>query len=65
VAKASAWPTNCSSKRGFVAFWKTIEKQGHNPITNESVIAHRRVLHTEWNLPLGESYSTFISSFCE
>lgn len=47
-------------KRGVGVFWTKAEKEGYNPITEESVITTRRGLHVEYELPLREEYAAFI-----
>lgn len=47
-------------KRGIGIWWEDVEKEGFNPIRQETVITTRREQHIEFDLPLGESYGTLI-----
>jgi len=47
-------------KRGIGVHWQNVTKEGRNPITGEVVLAVRRQLATELELPLGEDYDTFV-----
>ena len=40
-------------------------KEGINPITNETVIAQRRELIIDYELPIGEDYREFVMQFFE
>jgi tRNA(His) 5'-end guanylyltransferase len=48
-------------KRGIGVYWKDIKKTGINPKTNEIVLADRRELFVDYDLPMGEDYNRFIS----
>lgn len=48
-------------KRGIGFWWKTIQKEGFNPKTNETVLVNRTVLHSEMELPLRNDYETLIA----
>lgn len=50
-------------KRGVGLFWERYEKDAVNPMTGEEVVAERRRIKTEFNLPMKEEYSEFIHSF--
>ncbi len=50
-------------KRGMGIYFKNIDKEGFNPITNETVIAQRRELVVDYELPIGDAYREFILSF--
>ena len=51
---------------GVAVMWKTVEKEGFNPITKEAVVTKRRLLAEELNLPKQEDYQKFIENFiCE
>jgi tRNA(His) guanylyltransferase len=52
-------------KRGVGVWWKTIEKAGLNPKTGETVIANRRRLHREVDLPMRDKYDAFIGERIE
>lgn len=56
--KLPAW-----QKRGIGLYWSTEEKQGFNPVTGQTVTALRRVLKTDFDLPLREAYAGMISEF--
>ena len=50
-------------KRG-VGLWKEdYEKEGFNPITQESIMAIRSRIHVEYNLPLSDEYGELIRRF--
>ena len=50
----------CWQKRGVGLYWKTVEKQGFNPIKNQIETASRRMLFVDDVLPLREEYAGFI-----
>lgn len=50
-------------KRGMGVYFKDVDKEGFNPITNETVIAKRRELVVDYELPIGEDYREFILNF--
>jgi tRNA(His) 5'-end guanylyltransferase len=47
-------------KRGAGIFWETYKKAAKNPKTGENVLAERRRLRCELNLPIKDDYSNFI-----
>lgn len=47
-------------KRGIGLYWETYEKPGLNPKTNETVMAERRRIHVDYDLPMKEAYDEFI-----
>ncbi|MEM7538152.1 MAG: tRNA(His) guanylyltransferase Thg1 family protein [Chloroflexota bacterium] len=47
-------------KRGTGLYWETYEKQGYNPITNETVTAQRRRIKIDYELPMKDAYNEFI-----
>ncbi len=49
-------------KRGIGIYFKNVDKEGFNPITNETVIAQRRELIVDYELPIGDAYREFILS---
>jgi tRNA(His) guanylyltransferase len=49
-------------RRGIGVYWKEITKECFNPITQETVLANRKVLAVEESLPADEEYSRFILS---
>lgn len=60
VNNVPAW-----QKRGIGIYWKDVKKEGFNPKTNEHVLVDKRILHTDFELPLREEYNRFIQSFLE
>ena len=48
-------------KRGVGIWWNDEEKDGYNPVTKETVKTTRRVLKTEYELPLREEYAGLIA----
>ena len=49
-------------KRGVGMYFKTVEKEGFNPKTNQTTTCIRRELYLETELPLGDAYSVFINN---
>lgn len=47
-------------KRGIGLYWETYEKNAMNPITGEAVIATRRRITRDMNLPIHDQYGAFI-----
>jgi tRNA(His) 5'-end guanylyltransferase len=47
-------------KRGSGVYWEEYEKPAQNPLTGEDVVATRRCLKRDLNLPLKDSYVEFI-----
>lgn len=47
-------------RNGIAIKWKEIEKEGYNPKRKEKVIVKRRVLSSDFELPIGDSYQTFV-----
>ncbi|MFZ6030430.1 MAG: tRNA(His) guanylyltransferase Thg1 family protein [Chloroflexota bacterium] len=47
-------------KRGIGLYWETYQKPGLNPKTNETVLAERRYIHVDYDLPMKEAYDEFI-----
>ena len=52
-------------KRGIGVWWDTVQKQGFNPITQQTATTERRMLTVENEIPLGEEYSCFIKKIIE
>jgi len=52
-------------KRGMGVYWESYEKDSINPLTNESVKATRNRLKVDFDLPMKEQYSEFISEFLD
>ena len=48
-------------KRGVGLFYEAYEKEAKNPVTGEKVTAKRRRLKVEYDLPMKDEYSKFIS----
>lgn len=46
--------------RGIGLYWETYEKPSRNPKTNEAVVAVRKRLKTDFELPLHEDYTAFL-----
>jgi len=47
-------------KRGMGIYWENYEKEGLNPINGETVIANRRRLTVDYDLPMKDEYSDFL-----
>ena len=52
-------------KRGVGVYWKTVEKQGFNPVSGRTETALRRSLFVDEELPLRDEYSSFITRLLE
>ena len=52
-------------KRGIGIYWQVFEKEGWNPKTQSKVIAQRKKLKVDFELPIGDEYSVFIMNFVE
>ena len=50
-------------KRGLGVYYANVEKEGYDPVRKESVIAWRRLLKTDHDLPIGEAYKEFVLQF--
>jgi tRNA(His) guanylyltransferase len=50
-------------KRGIGIYWKSFEKEGFNPKTNEKVLTQRRELFVDFDLPMRDEYNDFILQF--
>jgi tRNA(His) 5'-end guanylyltransferase len=50
-------------KRGVGIYWGDVEKTGFNPITKQEVKTLRRELKVDYELPLGQEYANYVSSF--
>jgi tRNA(His) guanylyltransferase len=50
-------------KRGVGLYWETYKKPAFNPLTEQDVMASRRRLKVNYELPLKEDYSRFILDF--
>lgn len=49
-------------KRGVGLYWENYEKQSIDPRTRENVVAQRRRIRTDLDLPMKENYSDFVRS---
>ena len=49
-------------KRGTGLYWETYKKPGLNPKTNESVLAERRRICVDFDLPVKDAYEEFIQT---
>jgi tRNA(His) guanylyltransferase len=47
-------------KRGVGLYWETYHKEASSPITGQTVLAERRRVKTDLNLPMKDDYSDFI-----
>ena len=52
-------------KRGIGLYWEEYDKPGINPTTGAEVIAKRRRIHKEFDLPMKEAYSAFMRNLVE
>lgn len=52
-------------KRGMGVYWESYEKEGHNPLTGEVVTATRRRIKVDFELPIKDTYRTFIGSLVD
>ncbi len=52
-------------KRGIGFYWRNINKEGFNPVTNEKVVVERRELFVDFELPMREDYNQFISELID
>jgi tRNA(His) 5'-end guanylyltransferase len=52
-------------KRGVGLYWETYQKAARNPLTGEDVIASRRRLKTELELPMKDDYGFFVRKLIE
>ena len=47
-------------KRGIGVWWDAVHKEGFNPVTGQTVMAERRTLRVEQELPLSGEYAGFV-----
>jgi tRNA(His) guanylyltransferase len=52
-------------KRGSGLYWEDYDKDGFNPITSEKVVARRKRIKRDLDLPMKEMYSQFIAAIVE
>ena len=50
-------------KRGSAVYWTNAEKIGFDPKRNAPVIATRRTLEVNYELPIGKEYADFVAAF--
>jgi tRNA(His) 5'-end guanylyltransferase len=50
-------------KRGFGVYWRMAEREGFNPLTQQTTRTQRRELFTDFELPVREAYTQFIQGF--
>ena len=48
-------------KRGVGLYWETFDKIGTNPVTGQSVVARRRRIKRDFDLPMKDEYGRFIA----
>jgi tRNA(His) guanylyltransferase len=49
-------------KRGLGLYWESYEKEGLNPVTKETVLATRKRIKVDLELPMKEEYGEFIKT---
>ena len=49
-------------KRGIGLYWEEFDKPSRNPVTGEQVVARRRRIKREWDLPMKDEYGKFVGS---
>ena len=47
-------------KRGVGLYWQEYERPAENPVTGEKVVARRRRIHRDFELPMKDEYSAFL-----
>lgn len=50
-------------KRGVGLYWEEYQKEGYNPVKDETVLTTRRRIKRELHLPMKDDYSQFIKEF--
>ena len=50
-------------KHGIACYWKTVSKEGFNPLTGKAECAERRRVNVDFELPRGEAYAEMIRGF--
>jgi tRNA(His) guanylyltransferase len=48
-------------KRGVGLYWEQFDKIGTNPVTGQSVVARRRRIKRDFDLPMKDEYGQFIA----
>jgi hypothetical protein len=44
-------------------YWEEYQKEGYNPVKDETVLTKRRRIKREMDLPMKDDYSQFIGKF--
>ena len=52
-------------KRGIGLWWEDYDKRSLNPLTGRTVLARRRRIRVEYDLPMREEYSAFVRGFVQ
>ena len=52
-------------KRGIGLYWEEFDKTSTNPVTGETVVASRRRIKRDFDLPMKETYSAFLEQLFE
>lgn len=52
-------------RRGVGVYWEEIERPAQNPLTGAAVVARRRQLRREFELPMRDEYSVFLRRFID
>ncbi|MCI5064659.1 guanylyltransferase [bacterium] len=52
-------------RRGIGLKWETVDKQGANPVTGEKSVFSRRHIAADFELPMGDEYSSYIRDLLE
>jgi tRNA(His) guanylyltransferase len=48
-------------KRGIGLYWEEVDRPAENPVTGEKVLARRRRIRRDLELPMKDDYSAFLS----
>jgi len=49
-------------RRGVGLYWESFEKEGYNPITQQTEVTTRRRVRTDQELPMKEEYANMLHS---
>lgn len=52
-------------KRGVGLYWENFHKPATNPLTNEKMVARRKRIKTDYELPMRNEYGVFVNSIVE
>jgi tRNA(His) 5'-end guanylyltransferase len=52
-------------KRGVGLYWETYDKAAVNPLTSQQVVAQRRRVKVDYELPMRDEYGAFVLSLLE